>query len=76
MFQLLEAECARLHNLPDEEFTDAYLGFRKRVEEAIAKWAGDGVIGTSLSFLFSQASRLWTFFTGEGIVLIDRTPGW
>lgn len=38
IFEQLEAEKARVHNLPDSEFTDAYLGYRRKVEETIKSY--------------------------------------
>ena len=38
IFEQLEAEKARVHNLPDSEFTDAYMGYRRKVEETIKSY--------------------------------------
>lgn len=38
IFEKLEVEKARVHNLPDSEFTDAYLAYRRKVEETIKSY--------------------------------------
>jgi hypothetical protein len=73
VLELLGEEHAKLKDMPDEEFTDAYMAFRSRVEETIRQFfnANDprasGVWAMVKSLIADGCVWLSSFLLGEGI---------
>jgi hypothetical protein len=77
VFRNLEAQRVKLYDLPDEDFTDAYLAFRRRVEETIKMYTkilnvGRIPIG---DWIAKAGAWLADFFGGEGFDPIPREDG-
>ena len=64
MIRRLEVEHARVHNLPDSEFSDAYMSFRSQLETTLAKFVG--------GFIADYTTRFIMFFVSEGVTPRDN----
>ena len=69
LFARLEADKAQVYNLPDSEFSDAYLSFRRRTEETVKAFVADtlNVPGAKLGDMLVWLGEKLAQWTPESI---------